>query len=333
MSVQVTIIGLGQIGASIGLALKAHNVDIYRVGHDKDQRVAKEAQKLGAVDEVKYNLPASVSNAQIVILALPLSAVRETLEYIALDLQERVLILDTAPAKARVAAWAKELIPPGRYYMGLTPAINPEYLHETEYGVKAARADLFEKGLMVVNAPPGTPEAVFDLTMQLVNLLGASPLLMDLMEADGIFSAMHTLPQLASAALLDATVDQPGWHEARKLAGRPYAIVTAGVGYHDDMASLGESALGNRENVVRLLDTYISSLVQLRDEIEANDSKAVNAHLEALLKGRNRWLEERTTAQWVRQRDEEQVDTPSFTERMAQMFVGSTLRDRQKQRK
>ena len=331
MSVQVTIIGLGQIGASIGLALKAHEVDLHRVGHDKDQHAAKEAQKMGAVDEVKYNLPASVSNAQIVILALPLLAVRETLEFIALDLQEGALILDTAPAKARVAAWAKELIPPGRFYIGLTPAINPEYLHGTEFGVKAARADLFKKGLMVVNAPPGTPEAVFDLTMQFVSLLGASPLLMDLAEADGIFSAMHTLPQLASAALLDATVDKPGWQEARKLAGRPYATVTAGVGYHDDMASLGESALENRENIVRLLNSYISSLIQLRDDIEANDRKAVNAHLEALLKGRNRWLEERTIAQWVGEGP--QVETPSFSERMTQLFVGSTLRNRQKQRK
>ena len=43
-------------------------------------------------------------------------------------------------------------------------------------------------------------------------------------------AAMHILPQLAAAALLDATVDKPGWQEARKLAGRPYAAVTAGAG-------------------------------------------------------------------------------------------------------
>ena len=59
MSVQITIVGLGQIGSSIGLALKAHDVDVHRVGHDKDPQAAKEAQKAGAVDDVKYNLPAS----------------------------------------------------------------------------------------------------------------------------------------------------------------------------------------------------------------------------------------------------------------------------------
>jgi prephenate dehydrogenase len=332
MSVQITVVGLGQIGSSIGLALKAHGVNVHRVGHDKDSQAAKEAQRLGAVDDVKYNLPASIREARIVILALPLAETRETLRVIAADLQEGTLVLDTAPAKATVAAWAKELLPQGRYYIGLTPAINPEYLHGTEFGVNAARADLFEKGLMVVNAPVGTPSNVFNLAMELVNLLGAMPLLMDTTEADGIFSAMHILPQLAAAALLDTTVDQPGWQDARKLAGRPYAVVTAGAAYHDDVLSLGETALQNRENMIRLLNAYISSLINLRDEIDDNDRAAVLRRLEGAWKGRVRWLDERTAAEWLKG-EAQQIDAPSFGDRVNQMLFGGMLTDRQKQRK
>jgi prephenate dehydrogenase len=331
MSVQITIVGLGQIGSSIGLALKAHGVSVHRVGHDKDSQAAKEAQKIGAVDDVKYNLPASIREAKIIILALPLSAVRETLEVIAPDLQEGTLILDTAPAKSTVAAWAKELLPPGRFYIGLTPAINPEYLHGTEFGVKAARADLFDHGLMVVNAPYGTPANVFNLAMELVHLMGAMPLLMDTLEADGIFSAMHVLPQLAAAALLDATVDKPGWQEARKLAGRPYASVTAGVAYHDDVDSLGETALENRENIVRLLNSYISSLIRLRDEIEASDRGAVTARLEEALQGRIRWFDERIAAEWLKG-EAQPIDAPSFGDRVNQMLFGSMIGDRTKRK-
>lgn len=329
MSVRITIIGLGQIGSSIGLALKARDLDIHRIGHDKEPQVAKESQRAGAVDDVKYNLPASVRESQIVILALPLAAVRETFEIIAPDLQEGTLVLDTAPAKATVAAWAQELLPAGRFYIGLTPAINPEYLHGTEVGVKAARADLFQKGLMVVNALPRTPENVFNLAMDLVKVLGAMPLLMDTAEADGVFSAMHVLPQLAAAALLDTTVDRPGWLEARKLAGRPYAAVTAGC--HDDALSLGESALENRENVVRLLNAYISSLIGLRDEIEAGDREAVRKRLEEAHKGRVRWLDERSAGEWLRSASP--TDTPSFGDRMQQTFFGGLITDRQKQRR
>ena len=263
---------------------------------------------------------------------MPLGGIRETLEVIAPDLQEGVLILETAPAKATVAAWAKELVPEGCFYIGLTPAINPEYLHGTEFGLKAARADLFEKSLIAINAPHGTPGNVFELAADLVTLLGSLPLFMDTDEADGIFAALHTLPQLAAAALLDATVDKPGWQDARKLAGRPFAAVTAGIAYHDDVTSLRESAIENRENVVRLLNTYISSLINLRDEIDANDRDALAARLEDSRQGRIRWFDERVAADWLN-REAQQIDAPSFGNRVNQMLFGSALRDRQKQRK
>lgn len=333
MSEQITIVGLGQIGSSIGMALKAHQVNLRRVGHDKDPRIARESQNAGAVDDVKYNLPASVRDAKLVILALPLAAVHETLQVIAPDLQEGTLVLDTAPAKARVAAWAQELLPPGRFYVGLTPAINPGYLHETETGVKAAHADLFERGLMVINAPSGTPGNVFNLAMELVNLLGARPLLMDTLEADGIFSSMHLLPQLAAAALLNTTVDQPGWHEARKLGGRPYATVSGGAAYHDDAPSLGQSALHSREHMVRVLDAYIDSLIELREDIEANDREALTRRLEAARKSHDRWLDERTAGEWLQGGQGQAVDAPSFGQRLSQMFLGSRMTQRGNLRK
>jgi prephenate dehydrogenase len=332
MTVQITIVGLGQIGSSIGLALKARNLDLRIVGHDKDAEAAKLAQKLGAVDDVKYNLPASVHGSRIVILALPFAGIRETLEVIIPDLPEGSLVLDTAPSKASVAAWAKELLPQGRYYVGLIPAINPAYLHGTEFGVKAARPDLFEKGLIVVNAPLGTPEGVFNLSMELVSLFGATPLLMDTTEADGIFAAIHMLPQLASSALLEATVDKPGWQEARKLAGRPYASVTSGSAYHDDMLSLADAVLENRENMVRLLNNYLTTLLQLRDDIEDNNREAVTQHLEAAAGGRIRWLNERSIADWLNH-DAPNIDIPSFGERVNQSFFGSSLADKFKPRK
>jgi prephenate dehydrogenase len=248
------------------------------------------------------------------------------------NLQEGTLILDTAPSKATVAAWANELLPQGRFYIGLTPAINPEQLHGTEFGVKAARADLFDKGLIVVNTPTGTPGNVFNLAMELVGLFGAMPLLMDTAEADGIVAAVHLLPQLAASALLDATVDKPGWHEARKLAGRPYASVTSGMAFHDDVLSLRDSVLENRENVVRLLNAYITSLINLRDEIDDKDREALLDRLENTARGRIRWFDERHTADWLN-KEGQQIDAPSFGDRVNQMLFGSMLTDRNKPRK
>jgi prephenate dehydrogenase len=329
MTVQITIIGLGQVGASIGLALKEREASVYLLGHDKDTRSAKAAQEAGAVDTTKYNLPDSVREARIVILALPLAEVRETLELIGPELQEGTLVIDTAPSKGTVESWAKELIPQGRFYVGLFPAIHPDLLHNIDYGVKAARADLFQQGIMVLTAPSNTPENVFKLTTDLISLLGSLPLLMDTVEADGLLSKVQLLPQLVAAALLDATLDQPGWQEGKKLAGKPYAAVTSGLAYHDDSASLREAALENRENVVRLLNSYISSLLQLRDDIEASDRDAVGSYLDNAWSGRTNWFEERIDAEWLN-KESQKIDAPSFGERINQMLFGSLVTDRSK---
>src|SRR6185503_10254067 len=328
MSVQITIIGLGQVGTSIGLAL-AGQKNIKRVGHDKVYEIARQAQKAGAVDEIKINLPSSVSEANVVILSLPLGEIRETLGYIAQDLQEGTVVLDTAPAKATVAAWFNELIPQGRYYVGLTPAIGAAYLHGVDLGLQSARADLFAKGIFVVNAPPGTPGEAVNLATDLVTLLGAQAMISDSIEADGLLASTHILPQLASAALLDSTVDQPGWSEARKVAARPYASATAALAYHDEAKSLGEAALGNRENVVRMIDTYMISLQKLRDGIDKNDNKAVIEFLEDAVKARDRWLNERARADW---QEIESAESQSFGDKLSHMFLGSIM-ERTKKKK
>ena len=329
MSVQITIIGLGQVGTSIGLAL-AEQKSIKRVGHDKNYETARAAHKAGAVDETKINLPASVIDANIVLLCLPLSEIRETLKFIADDLQDGTVILDTAPAKVNVAAWVNEFIPQGRYYVGLSPAAGANYLHGIDLGVEAARADLFNNGLFLVNAPSGTPGEAVKLATDLIELLGAQALFTDPMEADGLLASTHLLPQLAAAALLDATVDQPGWVEARKVAARPYATVTAAIAYHDEAQSLGDAALGTRESVLRVLDAYMSSLQKLRDEIDHGDDRSVAEFLEDAVKARDRWLHERSRADW--QNPGTQTDSSSFGERMNQMIFGK-LMDRNKKRK
>lgn len=328
MSVQITIIGLGQVGSSIGLAL-AGQPNIKRVGHDRDYEAGRLAQKNGAVDEFKLNLPASVSEANVIILSLPLSEIRETLGYIAQDLQEGTVVLDTAPAKATVTAWFNELIPQGRYYVGLAPAMGADYLHGMDLGAQSARADLFAKGLFVVNAPHGTPGEAVRLATDLVTLLGAQAMISDSIEADGLLASTHILPQLASAALLDATVDQPGWAEARKLAGRPYATVTAAAAYHDGAKSLSEAALANRENTVRVLDVYMASLQKLRDQIQQGDDKSVAEFLEDAVKARDRWLNERTRADW---QTFEGAEVQSFGDKLSHMFLGNIM-ERTKKRK
>lgn len=320
MSVQITIVGLGQIGASVGLALGKRRSEIRRMGHDKNSETAKKAQQKGAVDEVKFNLPAAVREANIVLLSLPVEEVRATLEVIADDLPEGAVVMDTTPLQAAVAGWAQELLPQGRYFIGLAPAINPLYLHRIDLGVEAAEEDLFDDGVIMLSALPGTPERAMNLASDLIETLGATPLFADIPETDGLMASTHLVPQLVAAALLNSLVDQPGWHEARKLAGRPFAALTSALAYQDEIRSLGEAAIYNRENVVRVLDVVIGSLQGLRNDIANANREDVYERLELALDGRRRWLAERLQADW--QNEGRQIDLkniPNFWER----FLGA----------
>ena len=313
MTVQITIVGLGQIGASIGLALAGNKELVTRVGHDLDLKVAKQAEKLGALDRVSINLPSAVREADLVLLALPLDQIRETMEIIAPDLKENAVVMDTAPVKEVVADWAKEILPENRYYVGLTPVINPAYLQTHESGVEAAHADLFRGGMMVIVAPPQTASEAIKLAADLSRLLGATTLFADPVEVDSLMAATHILPQLLAASLLNVTVDQPGWREGRKLAGRAFAEVTGPIVQLGDSGALSSAAMFAQENVVRMMDSVIASLQALRGDIKEQNMISLAERIERARGGRERWWGERQAADWAAE-ENPRIETPKASD-------------------
>jgi prephenate dehydrogenase len=311
MTIQITIIGLGQIGSSVGLALSGKTELLRRVGFDRDIKIARQAERIGAVDSAEGNLSKAVQGADLVLLALPVNQIRETLELIVPDLRENAVVMDTGVLKEVVATWASELLPENRHYVGLTPAINPAYLHETGSGIELARADLFHKGLIAIVASSRANSEAVKLAADLTGLLGAKPLFADPVEVDGLMSGAHLLPHLMGAALLNATVDEPGWREGRKLAGRAYAEVTAPLDRPDEAQSLKTSVLLNKGNILRVLDNTIAALSEIRSDVENQDEAALGKWLEHAHDSRERWWKERQAGDWIED-GTPTVDTPDI---------------------
>lgn len=326
MTVQITIVGLGQLGTSIGLALAGQRDLVYRVGHDREFSIARQAERMGALDKVMINLPAAVHEADIVLLTLPMDQLHGTLKVIKDDLREGAVIMETGPAKADFAAWAAELLPEGRYYVGLTPAINPEYLLEIGQGVESARADLFKQGLIGIVTPPGVPSDAIKLAADFVQLLGARPFFTDLLEMDGLLAAAYILPQLMSAALVNATMDQSGWREARKFAGRAYVRASAAIESDSTSASLSCAAISNRDNVLRVLDNALAALRALRDDLDQGNLSSLEQRLSHARQARQEWLKSRQSADWI-DSDQTAVEPPSVAD-----WFGSLIGFRRKTR-
>jgi prephenate dehydrogenase len=320
MTVQLTIVGLGQIGTSVGLALAEQSELIYRMGHDREIRAARHAEKLGALDKVSINLLSAVEEADLVLLALPVDQIQETLEFIRNDLKPAAVVMDTGPAKQIVASWAEKLLPEERYYVGLTPVLNPIYLHDIDSGAEAAHPDLFRDGLVGIVSPLGTPSEAIKLAADLTRLLGATPLFADPLEMDGLVAATHILPQLLAAGLLNSTIDQPGWQEGRKIAGRSYAEVTAPVMYPSEPSTLTTAAMLNRENVIRVLDGAVAAINAIRSDLSNEDLETLEERLNRAREGRQVWLNGRLVANWAAD-ETTSVEAPTASEVFGR-FIG-----------
>ena len=298
MKFQIAIVGLGQIGASVGLALAKHTELIRRVGYDLDQDITRRALAMGAVDEVFPYLDEGLRDADLILLALPMDQIYNVMTQIAPIMKDDALLIDTAPIKEVVAHWVREILGDECNYVGLTPVINPKYLHGSTYGFEAAHEDLFWDGMMAISSHPRCDPNAIKLAADLTRLIGATPLFIDLVEIDGKMTATNIIPQLLGAALVNVATEQPGWRQASKLAGRAYAEVSGPIAFGSPGA-LSTTAMLNSENVLRVLDSVIASLQNLREDIERQDNQALSQRLERARFAREQWWQERQDSSLV----------------------------------
>jgi len=314
---RVSIVGLGLIGASLGLALRGTETVSGVVGHDPDRKAIEQAKRLGAVDRTEWNLISACEKSDLVILATPLAALQPTLEALGPHLKPGAVVMDTASLKGPVLAWAKEFLPEGVHFIGGNPIVVVP--PGAPPGTEAARADLFREGLFCLVPAPGVDERAVQMASNLVALLGAKPLFIDAAEHDGLLAAVEHLPVLLSLALLEMTIDQPTWRELRKMAGTPFELATHLSAA--DPGTYGTLSVANRENLLRWIDAVASSLASVRETLAESDAETLTRRFAEAAKERDLWLQERATGTWV------ESEPPEMPERLGlmQLLFGSFL--------
>ena len=250
----ITIVGTGLIGTSMGMAiLNAKGKDIEIVGHDKDVGQVRLAQRMGAVSRTERNLISACSRADMIILAMPIAAMRETMQLIAGDLKSGCVVTDVGALKVPVLQWADEILPEDVSFVGGDPI-----LFGDDAGIAAARADLF-KGTYYCVTPSSraTSEAV-KLVTDMVTMMGAMPHFIDPHEHDGLVGGTEHLADVVAATLLHTLSTSGGWRDMRKVCGATFDRVTCFS--QADPSEYSSRALLNRENLLRWLDTFQAEL-------------------------------------------------------------------------
>jgi prephenate dehydrogenase len=320
---RIAIVGLGLIGGSIGLALREAGVASIVVGHDKEAGASNRAKKLGAVDKTEWNLIAACEESDLIILAVPAGEIKPTLEAIGPYLRPGCVVMDTASLKAPVLAAASQALPEHVHFVGGDPIIAAP--QDGRRGVDAARADLFQKGLFCLIPSPAADPTAVKLVSDLVMILGARPVFFDPEEHDGLLAAVDHLPIVLSLALLESVIHQPTWRELRKVAGASFEVATQSAS--TEPPGFADICLTNRQNILRWIDAFQTSLASIRQNLEDGDAEALNERFELAAVERAKWLHDREQGQWEGDKGVEMPEKPNV---LADAFLGGLWRKRPK---
>jgi len=314
---KITIIGLGLVGGSIGLALKAAKLpNVHVVGHDLESDAMKTAQKVGAVDATERHLEGAVASARMIILAAPPLAIRLLLEDLAELAPEGSIITDVGSTKADVMRWAKEQLPAGVSFVGGHPMAGKE-----ETGIEAADANLFKGRAYAVIPSTTATEGAVKSVLGLVSIVGAEPVFIDAEEHDQYVAAISHMPMILSTALFTLVRNSQAWNEISPLASSGFRDLTRLASGDPQMNH--DICVTNAEGVVHWIDRLQAELRRYKDMVMDNHEELFNAfnaaqlQREAFLSGTDRPIRDR-------------VEMPSTGDQMSSMLFGGWVADRYK---
>ena len=322
---KIAIVGTGLIGASLGMAIrqsmpKAATV----VGTDRDRGHSSDAQKMGALDKVENSLRSAVEGADIVVVAVPVTAIRDVFEAVAPYLSHGCLVTDTGSSKGEVMRWAEEALPDHVNFVGGHPMAGKETA-----GPKHAEANLFRnKTYCVIPAPRARADAV-NKWVKIVEGIGARHYFIDAGEHDSFVAAASHLPALLSVALVRTTSKSPSWADIAKVASTGYRDITRLASgdpiMHRDICST------NSEYIVSWIDAFMYELYDMRERvIKAGEGEPayIEETLGDALYRRQQWMTGSVTPGTNLLDAREPL--PTFGENMGQLLLGSRLMEHQK---
>ena len=303
---QITIVGLGVVGTSVGLAIKRVTDDVTIVGHDKEHTIAGEARKCKAVDRTEWNLISACEKADVVVIATPFDAIEGTLRAIGPHLQPDSLVMDTATLKEPVLAWAEESLGQEASFVGGDPIILAEVIDR-----EGAHAEFFSGATFCLCPAPSAAPAATERAANLVAALGASPYFIDAVEHDSLMAAVAHLPVVLSAAMLNSVSGAESWREMAHLGGAVFSHSTWPIG--SDSATQSSLFWANRENLLRRIHACREQLDILWEALSSEDSEALSAALGQASEARSKWLAGEV---------EPKPDFPEYRGGIGEMFLG-----------
>ena len=258
---RVTVIGLGLIGSSIARAVRQHMPGVRVTGHDADPQVRETAVRIGLCDDVTDTPGASVIDADLVVLCVPVGAMGAAADAIAADLPADVVVSDVGSCKESVAeALAAAL--PGVTVIPAHPVAGTEHS-----GPEAGFASLFHHRWCIVTPPEGADRLAVERVLEFWRRLGAEVEEMEPAHHDRVLAITSHLPHLIAYTIVGTASDLEEVTQSEVIkfsAGgfRDFTRIAA-----SDPTMWRDVFLANKEAVLDMLQRFSEDLSALQRAI------------------------------------------------------------------
>lgn len=287
---RVTIVGVGLLGASLGMALRAgalaeHVTGVGRPGSES----LNTALRLGAVDEITTDLSQGASGADVIVLATNISAFAPAMDVLAEASRTDCLITDVGSTKSEVMRMAHMRMP-NRCFIGSHPMAGSE-----KSGPAYARADLYCGALCLIVPPEDATSVAGGYTgrateriVQFWQAIGMRTHILDAATHDQWVALVSHVPHLLAALMVNLTEDNP---QSRMAAAGGFVDTTRVASGSVDMWT--DIFMSNRQAIKFRLLQIAEQLDGLHAALDRNDAAAVRHWLSSAKAIRDQMLVER----------------------------------------
>ena len=266
---RVAIIGLGLLGGSIGLAVKARGLAIATTGWDRDPSVRARAAERGLVGTVCEHAEDAVAAADLVILCVPVGAMGDAARAIAPGLKPDAIISDVGSSKAAVASALAEALP-GACIIPAHPVAGTE-----QSGPDAGFATLFAGRWCIITPPDGVDPAALEALSDFWTALGSKVELMDPAHHDLVLAVTSHIPHLIAYTIVGTASDLEDVTQSEVIkysAGgfRDFTRIAA-----SDPVMWRDVFLTNKGAVLEMLGRFTEDLTAMQRAIRSADGEAL----------------------------------------------------------
>ena len=264
---KTTIIGVGLIGGSFGLALKEKKPNFKIVGVDKTE-IIKKAIARRAIDEGTVNLEEGIKEADIVIIATPVKTILNILTQIDPFLKKGCLVTDTGSTKGQIVERANKVLSKDVFFIGGHPMAGSE-----KYGIEEADSHLFQDKTYILTPTNKSNLVPLKKMLLLIKMINANILILNPLEHDKIVGAVSHLPQIIAVSLINTIAELAlpgnnnnyfkavgdGFRDMTRIASSPYKI-------WEDICET------NQENILEMIQKFRNYLGVIEDKLKNNPS-------------------------------------------------------------